>query len=51
MYSPEERMRELKLYIKNNLNAVATVRELGYPSHKNNHTVGVNSCADHTIFP
>lgn len=37
MYSYEDRIRALKLYIKYGKSAAATVRELGYPSRKNLH--------------
>ncbi|ABI56878.1 IS3 family transposase [Alkalilimnicola ehrlichii MLHE-1] len=35
MYSYEDRMRAVKLYIQYHRSAAATVRELGYPSKKN----------------
>jgi putative transposase len=35
LYSYEERMRAVKLYIQYDLSAAATIRELGYPSRKN----------------
>ena len=34
MYTYEERLRAVKLYIKNGFSAAATVRELGYPGRK-----------------
>ena len=34
MYSYEERMKAVKLYIKYDLCAADTIRELGYPSRK-----------------
>lgn len=35
MYSYEDRMRAVKLYIQYDRSAAATIRELGYPSRKN----------------
>lgn len=35
MYSYEDRMRAVKLYIQYDRSAAATMRELGYPSRKN----------------
>ena len=34
MYSCEDRIRAVELYIKYDLSAADTVRELGYPSHR-----------------
>ena len=34
MYSYEDRMKAVKLYIKYDLSAADTVRELGYPNRK-----------------
>ena len=35
MYSYEDRVRAVQLYIKYGRSAAATIRELGYPSRKN----------------
>jgi transposase-like protein len=34
MYSYEDRMKAVELYIKYDLSAAATIRELGYPNRK-----------------
>lgn len=34
MYSPEQRLKAIELYIKNGFYAVAVIRELGYLSER-----------------